>query len=67
MSLLVWLSPVVLLSFGFCQLFKWSQRQHHSGCGVVLVDNLFAHYVWKERLGRSGRAGLGALSMLLIV
>ncbi len=40
-----------------------------NGCGVVLLDNLFAHYVWKEPLGRSGLFGaaLGAASMLLIV
>lgn len=40
-----------------------------NGCGVVLLDNLFAHYVWKEPLGRSGLLGaaMGAVSMLLIV
>jgi drug/metabolite transporter (DMT)-like permease len=40
-----------------------------SGCGVVVLDNLFAHYIWKEPLGRIGLAGavLGAFSMLLVV
>lgn len=40
-----------------------------SGCGVVILDNLFAQFIWKEPLGRMGLAGavLGAFAMLLIV
>ncbi|MFT5087019.1 MAG: drug/metabolite transporter (DMT)-like permease [Candidatus Latescibacterota bacterium] len=40
-----------------------------SGCGVVILDNLFAQFIWKEPLGRMGIAGaaLGAFAMLLIV
>ena len=39
------------------------------GCAVVIMDNLFAHFFWKEPLGRSAMAGaaLGAISMLLIL
>ena len=39
------------------------------GCAVVIMDNLFAHFFWKEPLGRPAMAGagLGALSMLLIL
>ncbi len=40
-----------------------------NGCGVVLLDNLFAHFAWREPLGRTGMAGaaLGALAMILIL
>ncbi len=40
-----------------------------TGCLVVLLDGLFAHFWWEERLGRLGifGAGLGALSMLLVL
>ena len=39
------------------------------GCSVVILDNLFAHFFWKERLSWPARigAGLGALSMLLVL
>lgn len=39
------------------------------GCAVVIMDNLFAHFIWRESLSRSALAGagLGALSMLLIL
>lgn len=39
------------------------------GCAVVIMDNLFAHFYWKEPLTRPAMAGagLGALSMLLIL
>jgi drug/metabolite transporter (DMT)-like permease len=39
------------------------------GCAVVIMDNLFAHFIWKESLSHSALvgAGLGALSMLLIL
>jgi drug/metabolite transporter (DMT)-like permease len=40
-----------------------------SGCGVVILDNVCAQFIWREPLGRTGFAGaaLGALAMLLIV
>lgn len=40
-----------------------------SGCGVVILDNAFAQFIWREPLGRTGFVGaaLGALAMLLIV
>ena len=40
-----------------------------NGCGVVLLDNIFAHFAWKEPLGRAGfwGAALGALAMVLII
>jgi hypothetical protein len=40
-----------------------------NGCGVVLLDNLFSHFIWKEPLGRTGFLGacLGALAMVLII
>ena len=40
-----------------------------TGCLVVLLDSLFAHFWWKEPLGRLGvfGAGLGALAMLLVL
>lgn len=40
-----------------------------TGCLVVLLDGLFAHLWWKERLGRLGAfgAGLAALAMLLVL
>ncbi|MBJ66485.1 MAG: hypothetical protein CME28_00565 [Gemmatimonadetes bacterium] len=40
-----------------------------NGCGVVLLDNLFAHFAWKEPLGRVGffGAALGGLAMVLII
>ncbi len=39
------------------------------GCAVVILDNLFAHFYWKEPLSLPARigAGLGALSMLLVL
>ena len=39
------------------------------GCAVVIMDNLFAHFFWKEPLGRTAVTGaaLGAISMLLIL
>jgi drug/metabolite transporter (DMT)-like permease len=40
-----------------------------TGCLVVLLDGLFAHLWWKERMGRVGAlgAGLGALALLLVL
>ncbi len=40
-----------------------------SGCGVVILDNACAHFIWREKLGRTGFVGaaLGAVAMLLIV
>jgi hypothetical protein len=39
------------------------------GCAVVILDNLFAHFYWKERLGPLAALGalLGASSMLLVL
>lgn len=39
------------------------------GCSVVLLDNLFAHFFWKERLPRPAIAGVGiaVIAVLLIV
>ncbi|MEC7843125.1 MAG: hypothetical protein VX911_09590 [Candidatus Latescibacterota bacterium] len=39
------------------------------GCGVVILDSLFAHFYWKERLGPLAALGalLGASSMLLVL
>ncbi|MBI3831641.1 MAG: hypothetical protein HY291_19125 [Planctomycetes bacterium] len=39
-----------------------------SGCAVVIMDNLFAHFFWKERLRLPGMVGaaLGAAAMLLV-
>lgn len=39
-----------------------------SGCSVVLLDNLCAHFYWKERLSMSALAGalLSAVAMLLV-
>jgi len=39
------------------------------GCSVVLLDNLFAHFYWKERLTRLAIAGVGiaAIAVLLVV
>ena len=41
----------------------WSMQ----GCAVVMLDNFFAQYVWRERLSRPAMigAGLGAIAMLL--
>ncbi len=36
------------------------------GCSVVVLDNLFAHFYWKERLARSAIAGV-ALAVLAIL
>lgn len=40
-----------------------------TGCLVVLLDAAFAHFWWRERLGRLGvaGAGLGAVAMLLVL
>ena len=40
-----------------------------TGCAVVILDNLSAQYYWKERLSTVAGigAGLGALSMLLVM
>jgi len=40
-----------------------------TGCLIVLLDGLFAHFWWKERLGLLGvfGAGLGAIAMLLVL
>lgn len=39
------------------------------GCAVVILDNIFAHFFWKEQLGllKVIGAGFGALSMLLVL
>ena len=39
------------------------------GCTVVILDNLFAHFYWKEPLSPLAAlgAGLGAISMLLVL
>ena len=39
------------------------------GCSVVLLDNLFAHFFWREHLNRPAVAGVGVaiLSLLLVV
>jgi hypothetical protein len=40
-----------------------------TGCLVVILDGLCAHFGWKERLGRVGAAGAGlaAVAMLLVL
>ncbi len=40
-----------------------------NGCLVVLLDGLFAHFWWRERLGQLGAFGVGlaALAMLLVL
>jgi len=39
------------------------------GCSVVLLDNLFAHFYWNERLNRLAIAGVGIaiLSLALVI
>ena len=39
------------------------------GCSVVVLDNLFAHFYWKERLARPAIAGVGiaVLAVLLVL
>lgn len=39
------------------------------GCSVVVLDNLFAHFYWKERLPRPAIAGVGiaVLAVLLVL
>ena len=39
------------------------------GCSVVLLDNLFAHFYWKERLARPAIAGVGLaiVSLTLVI
>ncbi len=39
------------------------------GCSVVLLDNLFAHFYWKEHLARPAIAGVGIaiLSLSLVI
>ncbi len=39
------------------------------GCAVVMMDNFFAHYHWKERLNWPAKIGtvVGALAMLLVL
>ena len=39
------------------------------GCGVVLLDNLFAHFYWKERLSPPAMAGvaLAAVAVVLVI
>lgn len=39
------------------------------GCSVVLLDNLFAHFFWKEHLNRPAVAGVGIaiLSLALVI
>ena len=39
------------------------------GCAVVMMDNFFAHYYWKEKLSRPAKIGalIGAFAMLLVL
>jgi drug/metabolite transporter (DMT)-like permease len=39
------------------------------GCSVVLLDNLFAHFYWKEHLARPAIAGVGiaVIAVLLVL
>ena len=39
------------------------------GCAVVILDNLFAHFHWKERLTRPAVAGavLAVFSLSLVI
>jgi len=39
------------------------------GCSVVLLDNLFAHFFWRERLNRFAMAGVcvAILALVLVV
>ncbi|MDP6040069.1 MAG: hypothetical protein QGG64_16080 [Candidatus Latescibacteria bacterium] len=39
------------------------------GCSVVLLDNLFAHFYWKEHLARPAIAGVGiaVIAVLLVI
>jgi hypothetical protein len=39
------------------------------GCTVVILDNLCAHFFWKESLSRLAAAGvaLGLVAILLVV
>jgi drug/metabolite transporter (DMT)-like permease len=37
------------------------------GCSVVLLDNLFAHFYWKERLARPAMAGVGLAFFAIIL
>lgn len=39
------------------------------GCSVVLLDNLFAHFFWRERLNRPAVAGVGVaiLALALVI
>ena len=37
------------------------------GCGVVLLDNLFAHFYWKERLSRPAMVGVGIAAVAVVL
>lgn len=37
------------------------------GCSVVLLDNLFAHFYWREHLNRPAVAGVGVAILALIL
>jgi drug/metabolite transporter (DMT)-like permease len=49
--------------------YKGTQFFPVHGCAVVILDNVFAHYYWRERLNRWTAIGavLGAASMLLVL
>ena len=55
-------------SFTALSLYQGTLFFPLNGSAVVVLDNLFAHYVWREPISRTGLIGviLGVLSMVLI-
>ena len=49
--------------------FQSAQFFPVAGCATVIMDNLFAHFVWRERLALLTAAGavIGAGAMLLVL
>jgi drug/metabolite transporter (DMT)-like permease len=62
---------LITLSFSLVALSKVSGTLFFplQGCAVVLLDNLCAHFWWKEPLSRPAMAGaaLGVLAMVLVL
>ncbi len=71
MGIGIGLYNLVTLSFNLIALSKVPGTLYFplQGCAVVLLDNLFAQFWWKEPLSRPAMAGaaLGVLAMLLVL